>query len=418
MHLTAEEFGKFDYISAHGLISWIPEFVREKTFSVVRQMLTEKGVGYISYNVYPGWISQQMMRGIARIHTKELSNPVEKIENAASFAKFLAENAVEDNLYKLVLQEESKRFFIYEAPKLFHDNLAEINKPFYFSEFVEFLDKNQMQFLAESQLFTMSIQKYSPEAKKFFETIDSLTGREQYIDFFTGRMFRQSLFCRKEINLNRNLSPQILDEFYLSSRLCPLADQPDLLGDKPEKFVDFFQNEAIDINNPLTKTALYLLGKEWGNAVRCKTLLESSKELIEKARTEQTNWTEEFIKTKQIFLQIIFNSELIEFHTRNFKINIKFDDKPEINQFVRWQISEGDIISAPFERSLMIKDPIIKKLIELTDGTNSLQDLIVKLAEFINSDERFVNKNQILETLPDNVIAQLRDFAFRGIFVH
>ena len=56
MEMSAKDFGKFDYITAHGLFSWVPDFVREKVLSLFDELLEPNGIGYISYNAYPGAI--------------------------------------------------------------------------------------------------------------------------------------------------------------------------------------------------------------------------------------------------------------------------------------------------------------------------------------------------------------------------
>src|SRR5262245_61473013 len=44
----------FDYVVAHGLISWVPEAVRLRVFESCRDRLSPQGVAYVSYNVLPG----------------------------------------------------------------------------------------------------------------------------------------------------------------------------------------------------------------------------------------------------------------------------------------------------------------------------------------------------------------------------
>src|SRR5262249_26620757 len=50
----SSELGKFDYIIAHGLFSWVPEVVRDRILAICRAHLAPEGVAYISYNAYPG----------------------------------------------------------------------------------------------------------------------------------------------------------------------------------------------------------------------------------------------------------------------------------------------------------------------------------------------------------------------------
>ena len=58
-NLTAD-LGRFDYIIAHGLYSWVPPAVREKLLAVIQASLTPNGVAFVSYNAQPGGHVRQM----------------------------------------------------------------------------------------------------------------------------------------------------------------------------------------------------------------------------------------------------------------------------------------------------------------------------------------------------------------------
>src|SRR5207248_9738398 len=47
MEMTVDDFGTFDYITAHGLISWIPEPVGDRVPALMKELMTADGVGYI-----------------------------------------------------------------------------------------------------------------------------------------------------------------------------------------------------------------------------------------------------------------------------------------------------------------------------------------------------------------------------------
>src|SRR5690349_5278176 len=47
--------GKFDYIIAHGIFSWVPDHVRSQLLAIFRDNLSENGVAFVSYNAFPGW---------------------------------------------------------------------------------------------------------------------------------------------------------------------------------------------------------------------------------------------------------------------------------------------------------------------------------------------------------------------------
>src|SRR5262245_50277283 len=45
---------RFDYVVAHGLYSWVPALARDALLGLVARCLPPSGVGYVSYNAYPG----------------------------------------------------------------------------------------------------------------------------------------------------------------------------------------------------------------------------------------------------------------------------------------------------------------------------------------------------------------------------
>jgi 2-polyprenyl-3-methyl-5-hydroxy-6-metoxy-1,4-benzoquinol methylase len=68
-----EKFGKFDYIVCHGVISWVPDFVRKKILEVSSQNLSENGIAYISYNTLPGWNMIRTIRDMMLYHSKNFA---------------------------------------------------------------------------------------------------------------------------------------------------------------------------------------------------------------------------------------------------------------------------------------------------------------------------------------------------------
>ncbi|HSK74674.1 MAG TPA: class I SAM-dependent methyltransferase [Pyrinomonadaceae bacterium] len=416
MDMSAAEFGKFDYIIAHGLISWIPEPVRAKVFSIYREMLSENGVGFISYNTYPGWYHRQTARGIGRIHTRNIDNPLAKVESALEFIKFLGENTPRNDVYKFILNNELFSFADVEPTSIFHDNLAEINEPYYFYEFAGRLEENGLQFLAEAELFTMSAQSVPPAARKFIETIDDIIWREQYLDFLTGRVFRQTLFCHKEIKLNHKPPPSILDEFRMASMVKPDSEKPEIHTDKVERFAGIGER-GIEINHPLTKAALIYLGKIWDNSVSFPELLQKARMMLGERGFRTNNWEEDFQVIRDVMLQLIQNSEFIEIFTYHPKIYTEIDEKPKINPLARWQLDKSNLILAGYDKTFKIDDPLMKRLLELSDGTRTQENIYEELRNFIQTNQEYTDKETALKGLEDNFHKDLTQFARAGLFV-
>src|SRR6266545_3188744 len=99
------DLGQFDYIIAHGLYSWVPAAVRDRILEICRSCLAPQGVAYISYNVYPGWRVNEVMREMMLFHTKDVKHPRERVAQARALAKWVADAQTKSTAYSLLLRE-------------------------------------------------------------------------------------------------------------------------------------------------------------------------------------------------------------------------------------------------------------------------------------------------------------------------
>jgi len=416
MQLDINEFGKFDYIFAHGLFSWVPDLVRSKILTLYREMLTEKGIGFLSYNAYPGWHFKKVSAELLKIHTREISEPEKKVTEAREFLKFLGENLVNKDVYNFCVQNEIQNFETLPDTSVFHDALAEINTPFYFSEFAKLLTDNGLQFLSEVELVTRSGQEIPQEAKKMLEGIDDIVQKEQYFDFFTGRVFRQTLFCHSDIKLTKTRDPSVMDDFYVASSLAAVSAKPEYYTNKVEKFANIAGNE-VQIDLPTVKTALKHLNEIWGEAVKFSELLESVRTELKENDLDPKNWDEQLDAARQIFLQFVDYSSLLEIHTNKQEIKTKVGDKPKISPLVRWQLNEGIMALTGYRRAIKIEDNIVKNLLLAMDGTITLHEVSHRMRKLIDSDDTIQNKDQYAQNLSKTFEQNMERFEKIGLFV-
>lgn len=413
--MSVEEYGKFDYIIAHGLFSWVPEFVREKVLNLYREMLTENGVGYISYNAFPGAHLRDMVRNIMRFHTGEINEPLEKVGSAISFLSLLAENVNEKKTIKPIFESELERHFRHDASDIFHDDLADFYRPFYFHEFASLLAENDLQFLSEAEFHAMSSNAFSPEVREFVGQIEDVVKREQYLDFFRGRVFRQTLFCHAEIELNRQIAPEILDKFLVSSSLRPSSENAEIASSKVEKFVGS-KGIGIEINHPLTKAALSYLGEIWGRTIAFSELLEIAKNLLEEQGFAVEDFETQSDTTRAIFFQLFSGTDLVELHLYKFEANTVASEKPKVNELARWQIHQANNISTLLNLDLQIDDEVSRHLLELMDGTRNQKDLLKEMTEFIETNDEIEDKQELLNDLEDWISDSIKQLAKLGTF--
>ena len=415
MKMSVEEFGAFDYIVAHGLYSWVPPIVREKVLSLCREMLAPDGIGYLSFNVYPGAYLRDMTRNMMRFHTRDVSAPIEKVERAVSFLAFLTENTDAAKIYRPILQSELERHSKHAPADILHDDLSDAYQSFFFHEFAAALENHDLRFLSEAELHSMSAHNLSPEAREFLETFDDVTQREQYLDFLRGRVFRQTLFCHRAASPRRQVKPSMLNKLSLASSIRPQSTAFDPATSKVEKFVGE-KNLGIEIDHSLTKAVLFHLGENWAQATSLPKLLETAKRTLEERGYQDENWEAQFDVTRTILLQICLNTNLIELHLHQPKGGAKVSEMPEINRLARWQLRYGSNVTTLLNKDIKIDDAISRKLLELLDGTRNQADLQREMIEFIKTDDSGKNKQEILDNLPNWLGESLTELARIGIF--
>jgi SAM-dependent methyltransferase len=209
--------GEFDYIIAHGLYSWIPADARDALLGLVARHLAPRGVAFISYNTYPGCYVRRMVWEMLRFHTDHLESPDARIAEAQALAQLLATGRSTEDAYSALFKREFERLTTRDPGFLFHDDLAAVNEPVYFHEFVAHAARHRLQFLCEAELVALAYGGLTPEARHVLEGLDPLA-REQYLDFMKCRRFRQTLLCHEGLAIERQLGPEKLEVFRLSSR--------------------------------------------------------------------------------------------------------------------------------------------------------------------------------------------------------
>ena len=416
MEMTVDDFGKFDYIIAHGLYSWVPPVVREKVLSLCREMLAPQGVGYISYNAYPGSHIRDLGRGVMRFQARKFSDPMEKIQNAVAFLNFVNENTSDTKIYKPMLQSEVERHYRHEAADIFHDDLAENYQAFYFCEFAAHLAGSGLQFLSEAEIHARSTQTFSTDAREFLDTIDDVIEREQYLDFLRGRAFRQTLFCHGEVALNHQLEPSILDKFYLASDIRPQSENLEFTSSKIEKFIGN-KGLGIEINHPLTKAALLYLGRIWGQSVEFSELLQKAKQMLEAESFADKDWEAQFKTARAIFFQICFNTDLIDLSLYRPKAFTQRSEKPRVNALARRQLVDAGNVATLLNKDIKIEDEVSRHLLELLDGTRDRRDLLAQMSDFIKNGDSIEGRQELLDNLPNWMEESLSQLTRMGMFV-
>ncbi|MGH9903203.1 MAG: methyltransferase regulatory domain-containing protein, partial [Pyrinomonadaceae bacterium] len=277
---VADDLGRFDYVIAHGLYSWVPPAVQDRVLAVCRAHLAPRGVAFVSYNAYPGGHLRDMLREMMLFHTRHLDEPRQRIAQARALLKFLHEARREGDEYQMVLKKEVERVIKFSEDHLFHDDLEEFNLPVYFYQFVEHAGRHGLQYLAEADYYEMQDQSLPAEAvEKLRQLADDVVLREQYADFIKCRRFRQTLLCHRDVAVEREQRPEQVRRFWVASPARPARPAPDVKSSAPEKFVGL-KGATIETDHPLAKAAVLHLGERWPMSVPFDELLAGVRERL------------------------------------------------------------------------------------------------------------------------------------------
>jgi len=387
MDLTREELGEFDYIIAHGLFSWTPEPVRERILEICREMLSPQGIAFVSYSAFPGAHFRQIVREIMLFHTRDLDDSKQKVEQALSIVKFIAEGTPSDKPFKAVIELELKSILERDSETVFHDELSDVNQPFYLYQFVELAERHGLKYLSDVQYFSERDLNFSNEVHEALETIGSDRVRlEQYVDFLNCRPFRQSLICRSEVATSVAPREECLDQMLIASNIRPKSEMPDLRLGAVEQFIGPKGN-GIQIDHPLTKAALLYLSERWPRRQHFGDVVGAAKELLNRAGSGDLTVSDEDVGGLHSVLFRMFGSGMLDLHVHEPSYCDHLTEKPTASLLARWQAAHSTDLSNLRHEGLRIKDPFTLKLVQLLDGTRNEDQLSADMLAYVRSPE-------------------------------
>ena len=355
-----EDAGQFDFIVAHGLLSWVPEPVRAKIFEICQRHLTPQGVAYISYNAYPGCYVRQMWRDMMLFHTTQFTRPEDKIQQAKGVLHLVANGTVREDAGHLLAKEEFAQKIAGPDTAIFHDDLAPVWQPFYFHEFAAIAAGHGMQYLSEASYSDMQPTGLNPQAEQALDAVAKagVALYEQYLDFFKMRRFRQTLLCRSDVALHRPVDAACVEQFHFSGSLQVVPNED---ANAPEGAVAFrngINKVTVTTTNPVTVAVLSAITEAWPCSLTFDELAASA---------DRTQVRE--------LLLAFFASQFLNIHSVPRRLANRVSEKPEAWRVSRLEASL-DMVVPHFHHGLIeLEDQPVRKLITLLDGTRTHAEL-------------------------------------------
>ncbi len=387
-----QALGHFDFIIAHGLYSWVPAVVRDKILAICGERLNPCGVAYISYNAYPGNHQRDLVRRMMQYHAGHFPDPEQQIRQARGLLKFLAESKAEPDVYRMTLKQELERVVKYPDAAFFHDDLSPVNHSVYFHEFAQHAAQNGLQYLAESDVLDRRPGDYPPHVAATLRELDSgdVIAREQYEDFLRCRAFRQTLLCRREVNLDRTWKAACVQELYVAGEVRPAAPNPDPGSNLPQLFLGP-KGAEIESGRPIVKTAFLHLGEVWPRYLHFSELLTRVRRHLGHDDGAPSHGVENDAEELATAILQAYEAGFIELHAHKPGFVTEVSERPTASALARRQLREGDVVPTLRHNVFKIDGALGRQLVLLLDGSRDRAALLKELGEDVKPEELEVN---------------------------
>jgi SAM-dependent methyltransferase len=271
------EAGTYDVILCHGTFSWVPDEVKERLLMLCRQGLRGDGLAAVAYLTYPGWKQREAIRELLTMRDHAERPPEERVRESALMLRFLhaGYSAHEHDPHARSLKAVVESMQQSATNAFLHDELGQIHDPCYFLQFVEWAEECGLQYLAETDLGSMSTEGLDPSAHRLLQELSpGFLETQQLVDFVVNRSGRSSLLVRGDVDFERHFTPQRLNRLHLATswwHVTP-ANAPD---GSPARF-ESDQGRQVRIEHPCILSLFRELTDRRNEPIPCAELQETA----------------------------------------------------------------------------------------------------------------------------------------------
>jgi len=419
------DFGTFDYIICHGIISWVPKEVQKKVFEVCKTNLSQSGIAYISHNTLPGWSVVGVVRDMMLYHTSSIKDLGTKAQQARHILKFAGDAMRQsENSMAPVINKEIEYVSKHPDYYLLQDHLAECNDAWYFHEFVEYAKSYGLQYLADICLEIMFSDNLPPAISQSLPGGNDFIRRQQYIDFICNRRFRTSLLCHDKHALNFKISAEMLREGWLVSKFTypeGFRDH-DIKSGQVLEFRSLVSDLAMTTGDPIFLAMLQIFMEQNNAPIGIADLTGQVRNKLNKLRLAFNE--ESLEKTLSLYVMRYIFTRGILFYLEKPPFISTVSEKPEVSSLARYQSLRQNWVTNQMMENLE-QLPFTKILMRYVDGARTRESLNHAMLSHFVSGELVFNENAgtannqtaLADKVRTRVEECLKDFGSLGLLV-
>lgn len=233
----------FDFIGAHGVLSWISEENVGHILRIIRGSLKPGGVAYFGYNVLPGWANFLAIRRLLLAEVKSVLPEHAPTRDKVRHARSVLEQLVETNPipFTLVpsLNQDIRTVLSRPDAYLAHEFFNADWHPFHVDQVFSLLRSAKLEFAASlNPVEPFSSLNLSASGLRFMEARSGTGNQQGWRDFLVNESFRRDLFVKGGSPLNVGERDSLVDALWVQPRLTPRDDDFRLKGARTSGTLD------------------------------------------------------------------------------------------------------------------------------------------------------------------------------------
>jgi SAM-dependent methyltransferase len=366
---SPDDDAPFDYVIAHGVYSWVEADVRAALLRTTARVLNDHGIAVVSYNTYPGWYMLRPIRDMMMFHGRDERDGLTRVARAHEILEFLVgkldpqSNLYAANLaaYRHAMEQRSMLDHADRDASLLHDELAPVNDPVFFHEFIRAATECGLQYVAEADLRGSTSAGLNPSTVRDLKKMASdLISLEQYMDFLTNRAFRQTLLCRAGVALRRTVSASVdsVMSFHVSSDGADVASARLPIAD----------------DEPLTKAAFSVLGAVFPRSLSWSELMREASRHVERAGGAIAEGAGDVL-AGSLLRCFAADRSLVALSSTPDRFVTTVSERPVVSGLVRLLAAEGHLTVPSRKHDRITLDPTAARVVPFLDGTRDLEEV-------------------------------------------
>jgi SAM-dependent methyltransferase len=205
--------GGFDYVSAHGVLSWVPADKRRALVAAAAAVLRAGGLLYVGHNTMPGWAAVEPMRRLMLdTSTAAGGDLATRVRYGLGVARLFSDGGAEYFAANQAAREMLATALRAGVGYAAHEYFVEQWHPLYFADFAEEMAANGLAFAGSMPLFRGVAELVIPPGlREAFGRVADRTAFESLKDFATNAFFRTDVWAKGDGARSETVARETVD---------------------------------------------------------------------------------------------------------------------------------------------------------------------------------------------------------------